>query len=503
MSTSGRVLKNTTFLYLRLGISLFVSLWTTRIVLNALGVDDFGIYNLVGGIIALLGFLNATLSSATQRYLNYAEGQKNVEEQLKIFNNSFLLHLMLAFLLVACFIILGIICFNDVLKIPSGRIFSAKIVYLCMVVSTILSIMNVPYEASINAHENMVFYAYIGIFEVLAKLGIAYSISIVSADKLIVYALLMTIVPIITFILMRLYCSRKYRECKISLKRYIDKNILKDLGKFAGWNFMSSATGIMTQYGFNIVINHFFGVVLNAAQGIASQVSGVLVNVSSNALKALNPIIVKSESINQHDKMIYVSLLGCRITFLIFIALSFLLVVGMEHILTWWLKTVPEWAVLFCQLQLVRICIEMLTLSLSSSIMAYGDIKNYNIYRSIINLTPLITSVILFQYNFAPYWIYINWILGWSVLGGIINVVYAHKKVSLAYSHYIKIVLLPSLKVLILPVFIVVLCHYLVTQLYLQIIITFASWSLLLILCWKYLLFMSEKQQIKAFLKLL
>lgn len=501
MSTSARVIKNTGYLYLRLGISLIVSLWTTRIVLDALGVSNFGIYNVVGGIVSLLGFLNATLSTATQRYINFAEGRNDLAAQLKIFNNSFLLHLLLGIILVIGFIITGAICFNGLLDIPSDRVGAAKIVYVCMIVSTLASVMNVPYEASINAHEDMAFYAYVGIFEVLTKLAIAFVIQSATYDKLILYAILMMLVPIVTFVLVQIYCYKRYTECSISLRKYYDSKTIKELGKFAGWNFTNSASGMATQYGLNIVINHYFGVAINAAQGIAMQVSGVLVNISSNALKALNPIIVKSESVNQRERMIYVSLLGCRVTFLIFAIISFPLVVEMEYILSWWLKEVPEWAIIFCQLQLIRICTEMLTYSLNTSIMAHGDIKTFNIYKSAINILPLIVTIIMFAVGMAPFWMYLNWIICWSFLGGIINVVFAHKKVNLSYRHYLNTVIIPAIETISIPVILIVICQIYFDAHVIRLVVLSFSWLLLLVCSWKRMITHSERESILALCK--
>lgn len=499
MSTSNRVIKNTGFLYLRLGLSLIVSLWTTRIVLEALGVDNFGIYNVVGGVISMLGFLNATLSTATQRYINYAEGKKDKIHQIQIFNNSLILHLGLCVILLIVFAIAGIICFNGLLDIPIHRINAAKIVYFCMIVTTLMSVMNVPYEASIGAHEDMVFYAYIGIIDVFAKLGIAFLIRSANGDRLIIYGLLMMIVPFITFLMMRFYCHRRYKECKIYFKKYFDKTTIKELSHFAGWNFTTSASGIATQYGFSVVINHFFGVALNAAQGIAIQVSGVLVNISSNALKALNPIIIKSESSNQRERMIYVSLLGCRITFFVFSAFSIPLVYLMSNILKLWLEIVPQWAVLFCQLQLIRICVEMLTFSLNTSIIAQGDIKKYNICKSITNILPLPIAVIMFLHGFAPYWMYIIWIIFWSILGGILALLFSHKNVGLSYKEYSIRVLFPSILSVIIPIILLIVLKNLVLIQFGDYIVAGISEIVFLVISWQLLFLKSERIAISKF----
>lgn len=496
MSTHTRVIKNSGYLYFRLGITLFVSLWTTRIILEALGIDNFGIYNIVGGVISLLGFVNATLASATQRFMNFAEGENNLTKKRAIFNNSLILHFFLGIFLIILFIVVGAICFNGLLKIPPERLYAAKWVYIFMILSTVLSVINVPYEAAINAHEDMMFYAFIGIIEVFMKLIIAFVIQTTDWDRLILYGILMALVPCVTLTIMKLYCHKKYKECIVKPKKYFDKGIIRELGSFAGWNFTNSASGVATQYGLNIVINHFFGVTLNAAQGIANQVSGVLVNISSNALKVLNPIIVKSESMHQRERMLYVSLLGCRVTFFIFSLISIPLISEMPLVLNLWLTDVPHWAIIFCQLQLIRIATEMLTYSLNSSIMAQGDIKMYNIFKSIINILPLIIIIIAFYYNAQPYWMYIIWTVVWSGIGGLANLFFAHKNIGLKYSQYLKSVLYPALIAVGIPCILLVICRITFNSEIINFISLIGVEIILVVLSWRFLLLKKERDEI-------
>ncbi|WP_290158583.1 hypothetical protein [uncultured Duncaniella sp.] len=451
MSTSLRVIKNTGFLYFRLIITLVVSLWTTRIILEALGVDNFGVYNVVGGVVALLGFLNASLSTSSQRFLSYAEGKGDKKQQLIVFNCCIVLHISIGIIVGLLFILAGFIFFNGILNIPSNRIFAAEIVYASTAVSALASILSVPYEATINAHENMRYYAFIGILEVLLKLAIAFLVIFIKSDRLIIYGILMGFIHVITFLIIRTYCHKKYSECKIDFKKYINKPTIKELGSFAGWNLLSSSSSMITQYGMNIIVNHFFGVIVNAAQGIAAQVSGVLSNLSTNALKALNPIIVKSESQHDRNRMLYISLMGCKISFFIFGFLSMPLMLNMALILDLWLTEVPQWTIIFCQYGLVRILLEQLTFGLTTSIMAHGNIRRFNIWRSISNITPLIVTPILFKYNFEPFWMYVVWIVSWSCLGGLVIILFSHKLVGMSIRQYLRENLLPCLLTWCLP----------------------------------------------------
>jgi O-antigen/teichoic acid export membrane protein len=297
MQSINRVIKNTGILYAKMGITVFISLYTTRLILNSLGANDYGVFNIVGGSIAMLGFLNASMASATQRFMSYAEGAGNIEKLISIFNVSMVLHFLIALIMGAVLLGIGYFLFNGVLNIPSDRISAAKMVYYFMIVSTMFTVMTVPYDAVLNAHENMLYYSIIGIVQALLKLGVAYVVILTTVDKLIIYGLLMAMISLIIMMLMRVYCHRKYTECRISPKKYFQKNLMKEMTGFAGWSFMGTSTSMLGNYGFSIVLNHFFGSVLNAADGIAGQLNGQLLVFSNTMMKALNPAIVKAAKI--------------------------------------------------------------------------------------------------------------------------------------------------------------------------------------------------------------
>lgn len=218
MSTSTRVIKNTGYLYAKMFITMFISLYSTRLILKSLGASDFGIFNIVGGAIAMLGFLNAAMASTTQRFMSFSEGEGNKHKQKIIFNLGFSLHFLLSLIVGIILTIAGFIFFNGGLNIPIERIFAAKIVYCSLIISTIFTVMTVPYDALINAHENMKYYAIIGILESILKLITAVICVYTSKDKLITYGILMACIPLITLTIMRIYCHKKYEECVISPK---------------------------------------------------------------------------------------------------------------------------------------------------------------------------------------------------------------------------------------------------------------------------------------------
>ena len=302
--TANRVIKNTGYLYAKMAITMFVSLYTTRLILNSLGASDFGIYNIVGGAIAMLGFLNVAMASATQRFMSYSEGEGNKEKQKNIFNISCILHFCISIIIALILLAAGWFFFHGILNIPADRVSAAQVVYCSLIVSTVFTVMNVPYDAVMNAHENMRYYAVVGIIESFLKLAVAFACVYAKGDKLIVYGVLMAAIPFITLTIMKVYCHRHYKECVINPRKFYDKKLMREMTSFAGWSLAGSMGGILGNYGNGIVLNSFFGTILNAALGIANQLNGMLMVFSNSMLKALAPVIVKTEGGGEHEKML-------------------------------------------------------------------------------------------------------------------------------------------------------------------------------------------------------
>lgn len=383
MSTSQRVVKNTVFLYIRTIVSLFVSVFTTRILLQGLGASDYGLYNVVGGAIAMLGFLSSSMSSTTQRFLSFAEGAGDEEKTGKYFNNSILIHNGLAILMVAIFAVAALFFFNGILNIPEERFSTAIVIYICMLISTVFSITIAPYDAEINAHENMLFYSITGILDVLFKLAIAIAVLYFPNDKLIFYAILMAVESFVLRLICQIYCRIHYKECRhVNLRANYDKQIIKEMTSFAGWNLVNVATGMLSLYGMNIVVNHYFGTTVNAAMGIATQLSGVMMGLSMNMIKAISPVLVKSEGGNQHQRMLEISYVSCKFSYLLFAFFGIPVLIFVSKVLSVWLKDVPEWTESFCVLLIIATLVEQLTVVLYQSILAGGNIKHYNMARA-------------------------------------------------------------------------------------------------------------------------
>ncbi|MDP3913241.1 MAG: hypothetical protein Q8R96_05835 [Bacteroidota bacterium] len=437
MQTAKRVAVNTGFLYARMAITVFISLYATRLILNALGAADFGLFNVIGGAIVMLTFLNNAMASSTQRYMSFAQGEGNTEKQKSIFNVSIILHFIIAILVVLLLEVAGYFFFKGIFNIPADRIDVAKLIFQFLLISTFFTIISVPYDAVINAHENMFLVAVLGIIEAVLKLAIAIYITNTTFDKLIAYGFLMTLLSILLLIMRRIYCHRKYLEVKINLKKYISKPLFIEMTHFAGWSFLGSASSMISNYGQGIVMNMFFGTLVNAAQGIANQVSGQLGAFASTMIKALNPLIAKSEGSGNRELMIKASMMGSKVSFFLLMFFYIPVLIEMPFIFKLWLKVVPENAQIFCTLLLIRMLIEQLFITLTSSIAAVGKIKRFQLYNSILNFSPLIAGFLLFKIGYPPYFIYIVFII-YSILNSVIILHFARKDCSLSILFFFK-----------------------------------------------------------------
>lgn len=496
-STANRVIKNTGFLYAKMGITMFISLYTTRLILNSLGASDFGIFNIVGGAISMLGFLNAAMASATQRFMSYSEGEGNKEKQKSIFNVSFILHLGISFIVGIVLLVAGYFFFNGILNIPEDRIFAAKVVYGSLIVSTMFTVMTVPYDAAMNAHENMKYYAIVGVFESLLKLSVAFACVYTNYDKLIVYGVLMACIPLITLSIMRIYCHRNYDECIISPKKYWIKGLMKEMTSFAGWNLLSTSTAMITNYGLGIVLNIYYGTVLNASQGVANQLNGQMGVLTNNISKAVLPIVVKSAGRKEENKMISISLFFSKIFFIIMSMMLIPFLILGENILEWWLKEVPPYTNIFLILVILVSMSEIFLNSLSQMISAIGRIKYISFFRSLTTLLCLPTIFLLFKYDFPPYVMYIV-LLSKTFINIGISLYFSSLYYGLSIKGYIKNVLLRCLLFLLIIQLSTLACEYFIPYLdfIIKVIIIILLMLALLIVAYISIFDKNEKKQI-------
>lgn len=438
---SKRIVANTFFLYGKTLITIIISFVSTRLVLEGLGTSDFGIYGTVGGAIIMLESLNEAMSQATQRYMSYAEGKREKNHLISIFNNTVLLHIGLGLVIVLLLLSLYYPFFNGVFNIPIDRVDSAKYIYLFLVVSAFFTIITVPYDAVITAHENFLYYSIVGIIMALLKLGAAFWVVYYSNDRLILYGLLMAVLAIINLTIMRIYCRVKYAECILAPRKYAEANTMKEIGIFAGWNFIGAMSSMAGNHGSTILMNHFFGPILIAAKSIGDQICTQVAVLTYNMTKALNPVVVKSEGNGDRQTMIRLSYISCRFSFLLYLVLAIPFMLNTKPLLTVWLKEIPEWAVLFCQLQVTRTLFEQFFTPLRMSLMAQGSVKQMNLADLLLSVFTFLSLWLLYEMGFSAQWHYYISILLLVFVSGTIKIMLCRKKCGMRlYDYFISVI---------------------------------------------------------------
>ena len=395
-----RIAKNTLLLYFRMLFMMVVSLYTSRIILNALGVEDFGIYNVVGGVVAMFSVISGSLSAAISRFITYELGKGDQGKLNNIFSASVTIQLLLSLIIVILIESVGVWFLNAKMTIPEARMTAANWVLQFSIITFVINLISVPYNAAIIAHERMSAFAYISILEAVCKLAIAFLIMVSPMDKLIFYALLMCAVSIIVRLTYGHYCKKHFTEC--TYRFHWDKDILMKMFGFAGWNFIGASSAVLRDQGGNIVINLFFGPSVNAARGIANQVNGAITGFVWNFMTALNPQITKSYASGDREYMMTLIFQGARLSFYMLIFLSLPVLVNTHYILVIWLKLVPEHAVLFVQLILVFAMCESISNPLVTAMLATGKIRNYQIVVGGLQLLNLPLSYICLRLGFIP-----------------------------------------------------------------------------------------------------
>ena len=395
-----RIAKNTLLLYVRMLFMMAVNLYTSRVVLNALGVEDFGIYNVVGGVVAMFSVISGSLSAAISRFITYELGKGNNDRLNKIFSASVTIQLLLSLIIVILVESIGVWFLNVKMSIPTDRMLAANWVLQFSIATFVINLVSVPYNAAIIAHERMSAFAYISILEALGKLAIAFLIVVSPMDRLIFYALLMCSVAVIVRAVYGYYCKRHFAECTYHF--HWDREILKKMFGFAGWNFIGASSAVLRDQGGNIIINLFAGPAVNAARGIAGQVNNAVTGFVSNFMTALNPQITKSYASGDREYMMTLIYQGARLSFYMLLLLSLPILANTHYILSLWLKTVPEHSVLFVQLTLIFAMSESISNPLVTAMLATGNIRNYQIVVGGLQMMNLPVSYVLLRMGYIP-----------------------------------------------------------------------------------------------------
>lgn len=400
-----RIAKNTMILYIRMIIMMLVSLYTTRVVLSALGEINYGIYDVVGGLVTMFTIISSSLSGSVSRFFTYALGKGDIKEQRKVFSTSINIHIILAIGVIIFIISFGIWFLNNKMDIPYDRLYAANIVLLCSTISFAISLITVPYNAAIIAHESMSTFAYMTIFDATAKLAIAIAINFHTGDKLILYALLCLIPPTASLTIYWYFCKHKFSACKYSF--IWDKLLFKEIFSFAGWNLFGSTSEVLKTQGVSIAINIFCGPAANAARGIAIQINSAISRFTSNFTMALNPQIIKEYAASNLTRVYNLVFNGSRFSYFLFLFIAIPVFMESGTILKIWLGNVPTHATTFTRLILVLSLSEIISNTLIVAQSASGKIKKYQIVIGCITILNLPLSYIFLKLGFTPEYTFI------------------------------------------------------------------------------------------------
>lgn len=399
-SNNKRIAKNTLALYFRTFFSLLVSLYTSRIILNELGITDYGIYNVVGGFVSMFIILSSSLSGAISRFLTFELGKGNTDKLNRIFCTSLNIQIILSIFIIIVSETFGLWFLSEKLNIEPSRMFAAKCVFHTSVIALVLDLITIPYNAIIVAHEHMKAFAYLGITHTLLKLAIVLLLPFFFFDKLITYSFLLLATYIIIRILNGYYCKRHFKETKWHF--YIDKSLMKEMFAFSGWTFIGSSSAILRDQGSNVLLNLYVGPAVNAARGIADQVNGAVNSFASNFMTAVNPQITKSYAANEKAYMLDLIYKSAKFSLFLLLFLSLPIIVETPYILKIWLKVVPDHTVWFVRLILLFALCDSASRPLITAILATGNIKNYQLIIGAFQFLCLPFSYIFLDRGFPP-----------------------------------------------------------------------------------------------------
>lgn len=451
LDNNKRIAKNAIFLYGRLILTMLISLYTTRVVLNVLGVVDFGIYNVICGFVAMFSFLNTTMSNGIQRFYNYEAGKNGLESVTKVYQTAMLIQFLLVIGIVFIVEPLGIWYINNKMVLPEERLFAANWVFQCSLLSLVLLVIQVPFSASVMAHEKMNYYASVGILDAFLKLAIVIVLPFLGGDSLIIYGILLFSVSVINLLLYSVYALRNFSELKF--ERIFHKNLFCRIFKFSSWNLVEMFAWTTQIQGVNMVMNLFCGPVANAAQGIASQISSALSSFCSNISIAFRPQLVHSYAVGNYLRTTNMMFTMSKAMFVMMALMVIPLSLEMNFVLKIWLgNNVPKYTLQFAVLVIFSMLPRNMIMPLSQVIHASGKMKNYQLGSAIVVLLALPISYLLLKMGYSPVNIYICNILIFILLW-IVDVLLLHKVFSFSVSKYIRTIVLPCILTLTLSFF--------------------------------------------------
>lgn len=500
-SNNKRLAKNTLFLYLRMIFVMVITLFTTRELLSVLGVEDYGVYNVVCGFVSMFSFLNTSMANGTQRFYNYAIGKNDVSRVAKIFTHSLIIQILISVVILVLIETIGLWYLFNEMVIPEGRMTAAFWIFQFVFIQLLFVMITVPYSAAVMAYEYMDFYALIGVVDAILKLLIVYVIKYASFDNLIFYGALMCAITIFDFFLNMIFCHRKITDIKI--EKNIDKELFRDILSFSGWNVFGSVSHMMQGQGVNLILNAFWGTIINAANGIASQISGAVSSLTAALVTAVRPQMIKSYASGENEYLLKMYYSVSKLTFFLVMAITVPLIGEIKTILDIWLGSgsYPDVTIIFTQItMLIVLCGSFATPS-SIIVHATGKMKEFQIIVSLVTLTIIPVAYIAGKLGCdSPVILLLSAIV--TLLAQLARLIVIKRIVNYPITTYCRKVLFPTFSVLLISLFFTLVLHNMftcdITHSLLKILFS-GCFSLCLI----YVIGLnaSEKNLIKSFLK--
>lgn len=447
MNNSERVIWNSIILYAKILICIILSLWTVPIILHGLGESDYGLYSLVAGVITMLTFLRTSMSSSAIRYLSVARGEGDIQKMNSVYNSIIMIHILFGGIIFIVLEALAPFLFGHFLNIEQDRLFAGEIIYQALLISMFLRIMTVPFDAELNAYENMIVFAIIEIIDSVIRLALAFTIQYVPWDKLIWYGVGMMMIPIFNLIVKYIYTRYKYKELRISSKELWNPLFLRQIFSFTGWNTFGAMAGIVRNQGLAIMLNQFFNTVMNASYGIANQINAVMGYFSETLRKSIHPQLMQSAGKGEYDRMLRLVFTSSKFCVLVVGIITIPLIIELPLVLQLWLTNVPKYALEFTQLILISSLIGQMSAGLIAGLLAIGKIKAYQIVVSTLMLLNLPLAYIFLKLGFAPPWILVGMIFC-EILSLIGRLVFGKKLIGLQVGKFCCHVILPLLLIM-------------------------------------------------------
>lgn len=382
-----RIARNTIALFFRMVVLMLISLYTSRVILRALGVTDFGIYNVVGGFVSMFAIVSSTMSSGISRYLTVAMGKGDEAGLARIFSTSVNVTYIISVALIVILESFGLWFVNCKLNMPDGRMVAANWVFQISILTFVIDVISLPYTALVVAHERMTAFAYIGIYEALGKLGVSFLVMVSPIDRLVFYALLLAVVAVSVRVIYAVYCRRNFAESRYRL--FIDKPLIKEMFGFSGWNFFGVSSSMLADQGVNMLLNVFFGPAVNAARGLASQVNQGVNSLCGSFTSALGPQLTKLFAADEREYYLRLCDRSVRFSFYLYYIVALPVMFTAPQLLKVWLGVVPEHAVNFVRLVLLSSIIYIMMGPLNTLLGANGKIRNYQVCEGCIRFFTL------------------------------------------------------------------------------------------------------------------